>query len=375
MKKTLSDSTKVIHAGREVVIQGKPFNQGPVFASTFHLAGEVDSSHYQYGRYANPSWNALENSIAELEGGSAVIFPSGMAAITAVLIGLLKEGDTVILPADGYYSTVEFVETFLNKFGVLHKRIATLEIPKLDFSDVKLILVETPSNPMLDVIDISALSQKTKAAGAILAIDNTTLTTLGQQPLKLGADISLASDTKAFSGHSDLLLGHVASQHPDLIEKIRNWRKLSGSIPGPMDVWLAHRSLGTLGVRLERMVNNAQAIAEMLKGHPFVKQVRYPGLKSDPSFSIAQRQMHHSGFIISFELADKNAADTFLSHLDLIYEATSFGGVHSSAERRARWAGSTIAEGVIRLSVGCESAADLLDDISTALNKAYPLKR
>lgn len=365
----LSNSSKVIHNNQEKNKQGYPFNQGPVFASTFHLAGDPDNTPYQYGRYSNPGWNALEHAIGELEGGTTVIFPSGMAAITAVFAALLKTGDTLILPADGYYSTADFIDLFFTKFGVHAKRVPTLEIPALDLANIKLIFAESPSNPMLDVIDIRALSHKTKAAGTLLVIDNTTSTILGQQPLALGADISLASDTKAFSGHSDLLLGHVASKNDHLIEKIRNWRKLSGSIPGPMETWLAHRSLATLDVRLERMVNNARRVAEMLREHPTVKQIRYPGLDTDPSYSISQQQMLSPGFIISFELENKTIAETFLNQLALIYQATSFGGLHSTAERRARWGGDNIAEGVIRMSIGCEHAEDLLNDISTALNK------
>ena len=206
-----------------------------------------------------------------------------------------------------------------------------------------------------------------RAAGGLLAIDNTTATVLGQRPLALGADLSMSADTKALNGHSDVVFGHVSSNNPALIERVRLWRKLAGNIPGPMETWLVHRGLATLDVRLERMVKNAQQIAELLVNHPAVNWVRYPGLASDPSHHIAAEQMDHFGFIVSFDLGSTQRAEQFLTS-SLVFEATSFGGVHTMAERRARWGTDDVPDGFVRLSVGCEHIDDLIESISQALD-------
>jgi cystathionine gamma-lyase len=361
-------STKVIHAGLAKAQQGQAFMQGPTFASTFHLAGDVEVDTHTYGRFHNPTWDSLEAAIGELEEGKAIIFPSGMAACAAVLTAFVKSGDTILLPSDGYYTSKYYADSFLKKFGVNIICVPTLEIPNQDFTNIKLVFLESPSNPLLDVIDIQKLADAVHAKSSILAIDNTTLTPAGQQPLKLGADISICSDTKAMNGHSDVLLGHVATNNMSYYDEMMLWRKLSGNIPGPMEAWLVHRGLATLDMRLERMVKNAQRIAEFLLSHPLVKSVRYPGLPSDPSFQIAKQQMTQFGFIISFDLGTKLKAESFLSHSKLIFEATSFGGVHTMAERRARWPSDQLSESLIRLSVGCENVDDLLADINNALN-------
>jgi cystathionine gamma-lyase len=342
--------------------------QGPTFASTFHLSGDVNVDTHTYGRFHNPTWVALETAIGELEGGKAIIFPSGMAAGAAVMTSFVESGDTILLQSDGYYTTRHYADSFLKKFGVNIVCLPTLEIPNHDLTGVKLVFMESPSNPLLDVIDIKQLAEKAHLKGALVAIDNTTSTPLGQQPLKLGADISVCSDTKAMNGHSDVVFGHVATKTAELFDKMMLWRKLSGSIPGPMEAWLVHRGLATLDMRLERMVKNAQHIAEFLQGHPKVTSIRYPGLSSDPSNSIAKRQMNQFGFVISFDLGSQQAAEKFLFNSQLIFEATSFGGIHTMAERRARWSSEHLNEGLIRLSVGCESVEDLLNDINNSLS-------
>ena len=179
----------------------------------------------------------------------------------------------------------------------------------------------------------------------------------------------MSADTKAVNGHSDVIFGHVSCKDKAISDKIREWRKYSGNIPGPMETWLVHRSLSTLDVRLQRMCDTALLLARQLSKHEKVISVRYPGLESDPSYVIAKQQQDLFGFIISFELADKQSADKFLNACQLVYVATSFGGVHSMAERRARWGTDNISEGVIRFSVGCERAEDLIDDIMLALDK------
>ncbi len=198
-------------------------------------------------------------------------------------------------------------------------------------------------------------------------VDNTTATVLGQRPLALGADFSLASDTKALTGHGDLVLGHVAARDPEWAQRLRSWRTQFGAVPGPMEVWLAHRSLGTLDVRLERMSANALALAKFLAGRPEVRRVRYPGLPGDPAHPLAVRQMNCYGPVVSFEVASATAAEKFLGSCRLVFQATSFGGLHTTAERRARWGGDKVPEGFIRLSAGCEHQEDLLSDLAQAL--------
>jgi cystathionine gamma-lyase len=368
MSRKPSLSTLSINAGAPAPKQGSAFRHGPQFASTFHLSGDIDPEAYQYGRFGQPTWSSLEQGLAQLEGGDTVVFPSGMSAAAAILTSLVNPGDTILLPSDGYAPVRYYTEQYLVKFGVKLKTIATRDIDSFDFKGIALALLETPSNPMLDTFDIQAAAHKIHAQGGLLAIDNTTLTFLGQQPLTLGADISMSADTKAVNGHSDVLFGHTSCADSAISEKIRNWRKFSGNIPGPMETWLVHRSIATLDVRLERMCNTALLLATRLQKHEKVLSVRYTGLPSDPSYAIAKQQQHFFGFIISFELADKASADKFLEACQLVYVATSFGGVHSIAERRARWGTDNISEGVIRFSVGCERADDLIDDVINALD-------
>lgn len=365
--KPLSVATKTVHAGHNKPKQGAAFSQSPVFASTFHLSGDVDLSCHQYGRFSNPSWDALEQALSDLEHGNCLIFPSGMAAIAAVLTAFVEAGDTILLASDGYQPTITYAKTYLQKFGVTVKTAKTLAFENLDFTDIKLVFIETPSNPMLDVLDIQQLADKVHQANGILAVDNTTLTPLGQQPLLLGADISVCSDTKALNGHSDVVFGHIATNNNDLFEAIALWRKLAGNIPGPMETFLVHRGLASLDMRLQRMTNNAQAIADYLHSHNKVKTIRYPGLPSDPSHQLAKQQMQHFGFIISFDLGSQQQAELFLQNTQLIIEATSFGGMHTMAERRKRWGVDDVPDGLVRLSVGCEQLQDILADIEQAL--------
>jgi len=289
-----------------------------------------------------------------------------MSAAACVLTSLIKPGDTILLPSDGYAPVRYYAERYLQRFGVLINTIATAEIDSYDFSGVNLALLETPSNPMLDTFDIALAAKKLHAQGGLLAVDNTTLTFLGQQALSLNADIVICADTKAVNGHSDVVFGHVATKQKDLFEQMQEWRKFSGNIAGPMETWLVHRSLSTLDMRLERMCNNAMQLAQLIAAHEQTLSIRYPGLSDDPSHATAKKQQLLFGFIISFELANKTAADAFLQHLQIASEATSFGGVHSSAERRARWGTDDIAEGLIRFSVGCEHIDDLARDVTQA---------
>lgn len=234
----------------------------------------------------------------------------------------------------------------------------------------KLLWLETPSNPGLDVCDVRRLVAAAHEAGALVAVDNTLATPLGQRPLELGADFSVASDTKGMTGHGDILLGHVTCKDPALSAGVRRWRKVVGAIPGPMESWLAHRSLSTVQLRVDRQCATALTLAEFLARRADVTGLRYPGLPGDPSHAIAVRQMRRFGSLVSFTLADKDTAERFLARLRLVDDATSFGSVRSSAERRARWGGDAVPEGFIRFSVGAEDPDDLLADVENALDEA-----
>jgi cystathionine gamma-lyase len=362
------DGTRVVRAGLPVADQGAPFLPGPTFAAPFHFSGDPGAADYVYGRYGNPTWSAYEAAIGELEGGEAVLYASGMAAAAAVLLNSLRPGDHAVIPADCYMHVRNLAEGYLGERGVEVELVPTAELAADRLPDeLRLLWLETPSNPGLDVCDIAALAAAAHDRGAMVAVDNTTATPLAQQPLALGADLSVVSATKHLSGHADLLLGYVAVADGARAEVLREWRKQAGAIAGPFEAWLAHRSLPTLDVRLERGCANAAAIAELLAGRDDVEGVRYPGLTSDPGHETAARQMSRFGTIVSFDLDSRERAERFLSTAELIADATSFGGVYSSAERRGRWGGDDVPEGFIRLSAGCEDTADLLADIERAL--------
>ena len=367
-RENVSAATLALHPGHDAKAVGSPFLAGPVFASAYHLPGDPSGVRYQYGRFDNPTWSALEEIIGRLEAGSALVFPSGMAATAAVLTPLVAPGDVVVLPDDGYFATRAYAQTYLARWGVTVRLVPTLQMAEADFSGVKLVFVETPSNPRLDVVDIEALAGRVHAAGALLVVDNTTATVLSQAPLRHGADFTVASDTKAFNGHSDVVFGHVAARDPEHLALVRQWRTLSGAIAGPMETWLVHRGLATLDLRLARQSANALAVARLLEGHRAVRTVRYPGLPGDPSYEIARRQMRHAGAVVSFELQDGEAAQRFLATCEMLFEATSFGGVHSTAERRSRWNSDGVSDAFIRLSAGCEATDDVVAAIARALD-------
>ncbi len=363
--------TTVTRAGLPAPVQGMPFLPGPSFAAPYHAAGDPSASPFTYGRNHNPTWGHWEEALSELEGGPTVAFASGMAAVTAIFGSVLRPGDVAVLPSDSYYMTRALATSYFTDMGV-QVRLAPTEGngQGKHLEKARLLWIETPSNPELEVCDIAELVRTAHKEGALVAVDNTTATVLGQQPLALGADFSIASDTKALTGHSDLILGHVAARDESWAERIRAWRTQTGSIPGPMEVWLAHRSLASLGLRLDRQCANALRIAEFLRSRSEVAGVRYPGLPEDPSHELASSQMRYFGSMVGFVLEDKEHAIKFLDACNLVYEATSFGGIHSSAERRARWGSDAVPDAFIRLSVGCEHVDDLLEDISQALTTA-----
>ncbi|MFI9627480.1 cystathionine gamma-lyase [Streptomyces sp. NPDC052042] len=370
---TMGEGTRAVRAGLPEPEQYGPALPGPVLAAHFHLSGDP-TGPYTYGRDTNPTWTHLERAIGELEAPGepveTVVFASGMAAVSAVLLSRARTGDAVVLPDDGY-QLLPLVREQLEAYGVEVRTAPTRGDAQLAaLEGAALLWIETPSNPGLDVCDVRRLVAAAHAAGALVAVDNTLATPLGQRPLELGADFSVASDTKGMTGHGDLLLGHVTCREPELAAGVRRWRKVVGAIPGPVEAWLAHRSLATLELRVDRQCANALTLAKALAGRPGVTGLRYPGLPKDPSHHTAVRQMRRFGSVVSFVLPDRERAERFLAELRLADDATSFGGVRSTAERRARWGGDAVPEGFIRFSVGAENAEDLVADVERALDAA-----
>ncbi|NXY92851.1 cystathionine gamma-lyase [Streptomyces sp. BR123] len=370
----MGDGTRAVRAGLPAPVKNEPALPGPVFAAHFHLPGDV-AGPYTYGRDTNPTWTLLEQAIGELEapgreGVDTVVFASGMAAISAVLFSQARAGDTVVLPDDGYQA-LPLVREQLEAYGIFVRTAPTGGDGQLAVLDgARLLWIETPSNPGLDVCDVRRLVDTARAGGTLVAVDNTLATPLGQRPLELGADFSVASGTKGLTGHGDLLLGYVVCRDAELAAGIRRWRKIIGAIPGPMEAWLAHRSLATIQLRAQRQWANALAVTEALAGRSEVAGLRYPGLASDPSHATAARQMRGFGSVVSFTLPDRAFAERFLAALHLVEDATSFGGVRSTAERRGRWGGDPVPEGFIRFSAGAEDTDDLVTDVLRALDAA-----
>ena len=337
-----------------------------VASTTFHLP-EEGLGAFHYGRPDTPVWREVEAELAILEGAPCLLFPSGMAAISAALLSELSSGQRVLLPSDGYYATRLLASRVLARFGIETRECATPDMGEAPLEDIDLVFLETPSNPGLDVCDLARMAERARAAGAVTLADNTTATMLLQRPLELGIDTVIAADTKAPGGHSDVLAGHVATRDESRLARLREWRTLGGAILGPFEAWLLHRGLATFDLRLERMCRSAQALAETLVEHPAVSRLRYPGLPDDPSHAVAARQMSAFGTLVGLELADRAAADRFIARCTALAPTTSFGGVHSSAERRARW-GDAVPEGFVRLSVGCEPTATLVEAVLAALD-------
>jgi len=360
------DGTRVVRAGLPAPVGGQPFLPGPMFAAPYHLG---EGERY-YARYQNPTLEAFETALSTLEGGPVVVFPSGMAAISALLLTALRPGDRVVVPSDGYFGTRVFAHQELARFDIGVEELSTVDLDEVagagGLEGVALLLIESPSNPCLDVCDIAAVASAAHDSGCLVAVDNTAATPLGQRPLELGADFSVAADTKALSGHSDLLMGHVAARDTERASRILAWRTRSGAVPGPFEVWLAHRSLGTLDLRLDRQAANARALAETLVDHPAVTGLRYPGLRTDPSRDQFSTQMRRPLGLLSFELADAATVERFLAASRIAVAATSFGGLHTTVDRRAQWGGDHVSEGFVRISCGCEDTVDLVADFVAA---------
>ncbi|HZB77332.1 MAG TPA: cystathionine gamma-lyase [Solirubrobacteraceae bacterium] len=355
-------STRAVHAGVPAGEQGAPLVPGPVLAAPFHLRGDPDTAPFGYGRDGNPTWSGVEAALGQIEEAEAVLFSSGMAAACAVLEPALGAGDVLVAVRDGYPGVRGVAADRLAPRGVEVRLVPTDTSAIVAACDgATMVWVESPSNPGLDVCDIPAIAAAAHAAGGRLVVDNTLCTPLGQRPLDLGADAVMYSATKALSGHSDLVLGAVATRDPEWPAALRKWRSQGGSIAGPFEAWLLHRSLPTLALRLGRQSANAAHLAGWLRRHPDVRDVRHP------SGQAASAQMSFTGPLVSFTLEGAERAQRFLGALELVAEATSFGGVHSTAERRGRWGSDDVDEGFIRFSCGCEDVEDLLADVEQAL--------
>ena len=370
----VGDGTRAVRAGLPEPVKYEPTLPGPVFAAHFHLPGDA-TGPYKYGRDENPTWTHLEHAIGELEAPGrddveTLVFASGMAAISSVLFSQLRAGDVAVLPDDGY-QVLPLVREQLEAYGIEVRTAPTGGDAQLDLLDgAKLLWIETPSNPGLDVCDIRRLADAARARGALVAVDNTLASPLGQRPLELGADFAVASGTKQLTGHGDVLLGYVAGTDVTAMAAVRRWRKVVGAIPGPMEAWLAHRSIATLQLRVDRQNATALILARALRERADVTGLRYPGLPDDPSHKIASQQMRRYGCVVSFTLPTRARAERFLDALRLVDDATSFGGVRSTAERRGRWGGDAVPEGFVRLSVGAEDPEDLVADVLRALDES-----
>jgi cystathionine gamma-synthase len=385
----VSDESWLVHAGtsRET---GQPATPPLVPTSVFVSAGTPYPAR-GYGRDGNPGWEALEGALGGIEGGDAVVFASGQAASMALMLALTDGRNQIVLSADGYYRA-RVLAGMLRPHGAVpvHVDLQDLAAVERELTAAPSVLwAETPTNPLLRVADLTALAGIARATEAPLVVDNTLATGLLQQPLEHGALASLYSLTKAISGHSDVILGAVVTRDESLADALRAWRTNGGGIPGPFEAWLALRGLKTLPLRIVRQSDSARVIAHHLDGHPRVRAVHYPGL--DPATrALAERQMPGGfGPLLSFEIdvtgvadaraasdadpagtdpgAAARAADAVVAASRLILPATSFGGVESTWERRARWASESAPEGLIRLSVGVEPADDLIADIDAAL--------
>ena len=347
----LSPATVAVTSGRPAHEPDAPLNPPVTLAATYVAGGDLE-----YGRYGNPTWVAFEQALGELEGGQALVFSSGLAAVATVL-DQVAPGEPVVAPRHAYLGS-------LHQLAELERR-GRLQVRTVDVADTEMVVkaadgaalvwLESPTNPALEVADIEAVCAGAHAAGARVVVDNTFATPLLQRPLELGADVVMHSATKFLAGHSDVVLGAVVTRDQPTYDALDNARRTIGAIAGPFETWLALRGLRTLHLRVERSQANAGELAGRLAGHRAVERVRYPGF----------------GAIVSIELADADTADRLVRSTTLWVNATSLGGVESTFERRRRWAteARTIPEGLVRLSVGIEDVEDLWNDLAAALDE------
>ena len=389
--------TIVVESGRPQRTDGAAVNPPIDLSSTFVSTGDITASPYAYARFDTPAWTLFEEALGQLEHSAlpGLVFGSGLAAISAV-ISLVPAGGTLIIPTHSYQGALSSAEQIAKRqnFDVVTVDIADTEavIAALDEAghatpgqtktdgaaasasagaagSPGMLWIESPTNPMLEVADVPALTAAAKDRGFLVSVDNTFATPLLQTPLDLGADIVVHSVTKYLAGHSDVVLGAVLTSDAELREALHTERSMRGGIAGPFEVWLALRGLRTLAVRLDRAQANAHAIAERLAAHPAVVETRYPGLPDDPGHARAAAQMNGFGAIISFTVETADKATAIAEAVRLWTPATSLGGVESLIERRRRHPAepATVPEGLIRLSVGIENLEDLWAGLEAAL--------
>jgi cystathionine gamma-lyase len=376
----LGFSTRAIHAGQDAD-PATGATVVPIYAtSTYTQAAPGQHKGYEYSRTGNPTRTALETCLAALEGAErGLAFASGLAATTAVL-SLLKPGDEVAAAADLYGGTFRLFERVFKPWGLVTRY--TEDASPAGFRAIltprtRLVWIETPTNPLLQIVDIAAAAELAHQANAILAVDNTFASPYLQQPIALGADLVVHSTTKYLGGHSDVVGGAVVGRR-DLLQPVAFYQNAAGGVPGPFDAWLTLRGVKTLAVRMERHCANARRLAAWLSEHPAVRRVYYPGLPSHPGHDLAKRQMRDFGGMISVSLrGGKDAALRLLTRTKLFSLAESLGGVeslighpatmtHASIPAEVRQARG-IEDGLVRLSVGIEDADDLEEDLRQAL--------
>jgi cystathionine gamma-lyase len=375
-------STRAIHAGQPAD-PATGATVVPIYAtSTYTQAAPGEHKGYEYSRSGNPTRTALETCLAALEGGErGLAFASGLAATTAVFQGLLKPGDEVVAAADLYGGTFRLLERVFKPWGLTARYtddaspagFAALMTPK-----TKLVWIETPTNPLLQILDIAAVAGVAKTGGALLAVDNTFASPYLQRPLEHGADVVVHSTTKYLGGHSDVIGGAVVGKR-ELLEPVKFYQNAAGGVPGPFDAYLTLRGVKTLAVRMDRHCANAAELADWLTRQPQVAKVYYPGLKAHPGHAVAARQMSAFGGMISLQLhGGAEAARRFMTRTRLFSLAESLGGVESLVNHPATMTHASIPkavreargvdDGLVRLSVGIEDVADLRADLAGALS-------
>lgn len=361
----LAPATLAITAGRPHPSADVPLNEPVTFASAYHAGGPV-----AYARDGNPNWSAFEAALGVLEGGSALVFASGMAAIAAV-VDTLPVGARVVVPVDGYSGTRVLLRDAAppGRWEPVFVDVTDTDAVLAASEDAALVWIESPTNPLNGIVDLRAVIAGAHARGARVAVDNTYATPLLQRPLELGADIVVHSVTKLLSGHSDIVLGATVTGDDATCVRLRQHRSYYGAAPGPMEVFLALRGLRSLALRVERAQSNAATLAARLAEHPDITRVRYPGLPDDPGAALAATQMDGPGSMVAFEVrGGSEAAEAVAKATRLIVHATSLGGIETTMERRARWAeDGGIPAALVRMSVGCEDVDDLWADLTRAL--------
>jgi cystathionine gamma-synthase len=372
--------TRVVHAGQEPDRATGAIVPPISLASTFAQDAVGEHRGYEYARTANPTRAALETCIAELEGAAhGLAFASGMAAEDAILRATLAPGDHVVIPADAYGGTYRLVKQVYEPAGITWSAIDLSDVNALAGAwrdETNLVWVETPTNPLLSVVDIAAAAAIAHERGALVVVDNTFATPYLQQPIGIGADVVVHSSTKYLGGHSDVIGGLVAAHDAGLAERMAFVQNAAGAVPGPFDCYLVLRGVKTLAVRMDRHCENARAVAALLAEHPAVARVLYPGLPSHPGHDAARRQMHDFGGMVSFTVAaGEEAALKLVASTRLFTLAESLGAVESLIEHPARMTHASAADSplavdpsLVRLSVGIESAEDLVTDLRQALD-------